>query len=329
VIGKIQPINIRYSNSRRGRHSRLTDIPDFKYRLGLQRDAEVPVVAAYAGQAGISGIDESNDFGVNTGINLTQNINASLNFSHSVSNSIQPNQTTKTIQRDYFLTQFSQDDINLSDSGIKGIPLPGWSVRWSGLEKLPFFSAFARSVTVTHNYSGRYSSSFRNGEQQRASYVQNLQPLAGMRINLKGDIGMDASYGTVKSLTHSFNGGEARDLSNSQNITFSADYRRRSGLRLPIPFLRNLRMDNEITFNFTFNYNKSQQYKDIGGSSFDLVDENYSWEVQPKIDYKFTNRVTGGLFYKYGQRFSARINNEGKPTTVRDFGLTINIQIRG
>lgn len=328
-LTKIQPINLTMNTGRQGRHNKLIHSPGIAYRMGLKVNADVPVDSGYIGQSSIRSISKSRDMSVRTGYNFSRNLSATFNFGRGTSESFQPNQSTRQLQQDFVLFQFSESKYDLRESFISGLPLPGWSIRWSGLEKFPLFSKFAQSVSLDHNFSGQYSSQWQDGVQRMVSYTQNLQPLVGLRFQLEHDISLNASFGTTKKVTESLAGLQTIDVSTRQNFSLSAGYQRRKGMHLPLPFLKDLNLDNNINFTFTFDYNKSLSRKKQDTNPFETYNDEYSWQVQPKIDYSFTSKVTGGIYYKFGRRYNAQRNNAGKPTKFSDFGLTVNIQIRG
>lgn len=334
-LNKLQPVNLTFNAGRNGNHSNLVEAPDIPYRLGLMVHPDVPVDSNYANQSGNRSINVSRDFSARSGYNITRNISATFNFSLGESKGFTPTQNTRSMQSDYVLLQFSKEEYQLQDDAISGLPFPGWSLRWSGLEDFPLFSKFAKSVSLDHSFTGRYTADYRGGEQRSASYSQNLQPLVGLRMTLEHDISMSASYGTTKKVTASFQGASesgaasAIDVSNRQNFSFSTSYQRRKGMRIPLPFLKDLNLENNINFSMTFDYSKSSNEKSIQGGKFQTIGDDYSWQIQPKIDYSFTNKVSGGIYYKYGNRYNNRTNVKGKPTKFSDFGLTVNIQIRG
>ena len=60
-------------------------------------------------------------------------------------------------------------------------------------------------------------------------------------------------------------------------------------------------------------------------TKFSVQQENRNWKIEPRVTYSFTQKVTGGVFYSYGESFNART---GKRIT-RNGGFDINIAISG
>mgnify|MGYP001441769876 CR=1 FL=1 len=98
---------------------------------------------------------------------------------------------------------------------------------------------------------------------------------------------------------------------------------------VPLPFLRDLDLQNTVSFSFNTDYDLSTQlvaYQPIQDRS-ELVVDDYSSKLSlsPKMSYQFSQWVNGNIFYKY-------ILIDDISTGVRDeqdFGFNITIQIRG
>ena len=103
------------------------------------------------------------------------------------------------------------------------MPIPGWSFRLSGLEKLPVIKWIAKSVSFEHSYSGKESRSwqFENiireemnilnfatfikdyKEFERTARInRNFSPLVGMNMTLKKNISTNRRTNTKEIRTH-------------------------------------------------------------------------------------------------------------------------------
>jgi len=330
IVEKLQPINLTFTNRRNGQHNNLVHAPGVLYRLGWQVDAEVPVDSAYITQEN-SRIDISRNLTARTGYNFTDNMTASFNFGYTNSRSFGGLKTAKNISYSYLLFQFRPEDYDLSKNHLVGFPIPSWSIRWNGLERWAIFENIANSVTLNHSFQGEYSTTYRDGKQYSAGYSQNMRPLLGIQITFKNNITTNMSYGASKRVTANYASAssEAIDVTNSNNISLSGSYQHRGGLRIPLPFISNLNLNNNISTSLTFDYSSSERLRNQTGEEFTTYGKSYSWNIRPQMDYSFTNTVTGGVYYQYGKRYNKSTNTKGKPTTSSDFGLTINIQIRG
>jgi hypothetical protein len=90
--------------------------------------------------------------------------------------------------------------------------------------------------------------------------------------------------------------------------------------------MENKRLDNSMNFTMNFDYSSSiTRTRKKADAELAIQQENKSWKIEPRISYSFTKKVTGALFYSYGESFNRRT---GKRIT-RNGGFDVNIAIRG
>ena len=63
----------------------------------------------------------------------------------------------------------------------------------------------------------------------------------------------------------------------------------------------------------------------LEASKFTATNNTKQWSVMPKIDYTFSNTVTGGIHFEMG----ATENKLTGKTSFHEFGFNVNIAIRG
>lgn len=151
-------------------------------------------------------------------------------------------------------------------------------------------------------------------------------PQMNLDIVWKGNVSQNISFNNTDN--------ESRQLtnvlvSNSKTVSSTLSYSKRGGFRLPLWFLKKKQLDNEVRIAATFNYSKRLGYTYFGQSTTsnevrkEKTNDEQSWSVEPRIDYSFTSRLTGGIFIKYENNKNFRTG-----TTTRFLGgLTINISI--
>ena len=132
LLKKINPINFSYSeNLTRTGRGVIGDVP-LGYRFGWEPDHGL----SHSERIGsdIGAWDHKRDFSLRSGFNLTRSISTSLNYSQNVSTTRSGSGTEqRNMSRDYFA---------YGEKLENGLPLPGWSIRWSGLEKLPIIKKY-------------------------------------------------------------------------------------------------------------------------------------------------------------------------------------------
>jgi len=109
---------------------------------------------------------------------------------------------------------------------------------------------------------------------------------------------------------------------------FSASYSLTKGFRIPLSFwpFKNRRFKNKTDFSLTGNWSQETSERNTDPSApFYEVDSSESWSLMSKINYSFTNKVTGGVFYEFGE-------NKRKAwgeSSYQELGLDVRIVIRG
>ncbi len=314
VLDRIQPVQISYSTSQSVRNLGRVGTPDLAYRMGFATDPELEIITEEASSFP-DNISVNSDASVRSGVKITNNINTSFSFAQNMAWSESQGNKSHNITRDY---------LTFDNTGKKGIPFPGWTLNIASLEKIRFLSGIFKKLSLDHGFSGKEAIVYRNGEIQSASYKTYFQPLVGLSMQFKNNISSTLRMTMGKTITNLANGGA--NVVRDQNINASMNYQKKGGMTIPIPFLKKKRLDNTITFTMTFDYSSSvSEGKNSATEDFAVQQENRNWKVEPRISYSFTQKVTGGIFYSYGESFNART---GKRIT-RNGGFDVNIAIRG
>ena len=107
------------------------------------------------------------------------------------------------------------------------------------------------------------------------------------------------------------------------------EYSRSGGIHIPLPFLRDLNLNNTVSFSFNADFESSKKlvgYQQIESrSELTLDDSSSKLSFTPKMSYQFSQWVSGNIFFKY--ILSNDINTGER--VERDFGFNLTIQIRG
>ncbi|MGC9365038.1 MAG: cell surface protein SprA [Fidelibacterota bacterium] len=314
AFNRVQPIQFSYSTSRSNNNKGRVGEPGLLYRMGLASDPGLDTIATEAGVYPNS-ISINSDASLRSGIKITNNINTSLSYSQNMSWSKSQGNFNRNLTRDY---------ITFDNSGKEGIPFPGWTLSISQLEKIKFLSKVFTKLSLDHGFTGKESVVYRNGEIQNSSYKLYFQPLVGLSMQFKNNISSSLRVSGGKSITNQPNGGAS--LVTDQSINASMNYQKKGGFTIPLPFLKNKRLENNINFTMAFDYSSSKtEQRNDAVSDFKPTNSNTTWKIEPRISYSFTQKVTGGIFFSYSESKNART---GKRIT-RNGGFDVNIAIRG
>ena len=326
---KLQPVNISYSTGRGLSNPAVIGEPNLGYKFGFSDDPGVEKSEEIVAE---NTRGETTNFTSRSGLNLSRNITLGFSYGSSERKNRTSASNLNTIQtRDFF---------PMGDGGEDGIPFPSWNLRISGLEKLPLFSNIAKSVSLEHGFGGKENK--RILETIRPTGVEGIdttitevtgrdfskswQPLIGMSFGLKKNITANFRYNKSTSTSNFFGITKGTQILNSSNISITANYSRRGGMKIPIFFLRDFKFDNQVSFSLTYNRSTSEMLSRTGAGDgeFALLNLSKRWTLQPQMSYSFSSKLNGGLFFEFGKTETIH-----GTTSFRDFGLTVNIAIRG
>ena len=175
-----------------------------------------------------------------------------------------------------FRKAFSTNFGTLDKNNLLPVPLPGWTINYTGLGKLPLLRNLVQSASLRHNYSSDFRSDYRSNSfaaesdgdlsaafalSQFRSIAYNIpeieatsvrinrryNPLVGVDVTWKGR--MQTKVAWNQNATYSLSTSNADVSENTtQEFTFSASFQK-TGLR--IPFSKGKVLNNRATFNIS------------------------------------------------------------------------------
>ncbi len=257
-----------------------------------------------------------------------------MNFSYG-----QNERKSKTSASNLNITK-SRDFFPLGERGDEGFPFPTWNLRFSGIEKFSFLSQIANSISLEHGFGGKENEKILetivrtsnsridsvNSEVTSRNYSKSWQPLVGLNLNLKGDVSASIRYNSSSSVSNFFGIKDGSLFVNTSNLSITANYSRRGGFKLPIFFFRDFKLDNQVTLSLNYNRGTSITESLTGSTTGKRAPLNKSkrWSLQPQMNYSFNSKLNGGIFFEIGET-----ETQNGTTSFKDFGLTVNISIRG
>ncbi len=331
---KIEPMNITISNVANITDNGINGDVPIAYKFGFDKDLNIDSVPEVGFNTGSDDIKKT--FTARTGIRFNPQTSLTVSFNESISSNINGyNIDVRSITRDY---------ISFGKYLKDGIPFSNWSLRIGGLEKINFIKPYVKSMSFEHAFSGKQGlswkfndgvipninllriSSFENdfdNNLQFSRISRSFTPLAGISTSFKNGISTNIRANLTHTLDEVQNG---LTYITDQNILSTITYNFSKGIRFELPFTdRNIYLRNNM--NITLNLDYSQKNEEGSKDKINFAEQNYSKTRKGilRITYTLTDNVTGSLFYEYREndnRLSGR-------RIDRDFGININVSIRG
>lgn len=315
-LGMFDPIALSYDNNTG--HSRGGTLGQAKlgYQFGFSQDPGLPLDTSVIS---VATIRKNQDFTARSGMRLTKDVRTGFNFSRRASENISQLATGSTEQSTLWLGK---------DSDMQRIPFPDLTMDWSGLEKISFVGRYARTLSLNSSVSQRMRQNWSGTSSNITTreYSRQWGPLLGINIGWKGSVDSQIRYNTSKSFSEGVQQGNRSRTTDSQ-ITATVSYSLRTGFKLPLPFMRDLHLQNQTTFSLNGDYRKQQQESaDRPTSPYALRGATSSWSVQPRVTYSFSSSVQGQAYVQVQQNKNEITQSKSR---LFEFGINVNIAIRG
>jgi hypothetical protein len=319
TITRLRDIRVEYSQTNNWSDQLIKGQAGLGYQLGLN-SSDFSQIDSLQFYNPLSPRTRSDDYKVKSGLDFAKNFKVSLNYNYrwtrNESSSI--NGTISESQLYFFKT--SGDSIDVFE-----IPIPEWSITWSGWEKFPTFEKIAETVSLEHTFVGSRTTGWNDNRDNVAKhdYSRNFSPLLGVNMTFKKGITGSIRYNLTETGAVTMIPSPSKSRTRQSGLAISASYAMRTGFRVPIWPFKNKRFKNNTTVSLAFNMNSNRSENEASGK---FVETNFSknWSIKPSLDYSFSNSVTGGAHFEYG-------SNKSKTgdSNYQEFGIRVNITIRG
>jgi len=333
MIGRIDPISFGYTeNLNRTGNGILGTVPT-GYKFGWLPDHGLTNAENVGTNTGNR--DHKQDITFRSGLKLTKKTTLSLNFSENISTTISGSGVEqRSISRDYLAFGEKMD---------QGFPFVGWSMRISGLEKLPLIRKIAKTVSLEHAFSGKETRSwqFEGQDIPKLSFV-NLSTFISDYKEYEKQGKLNAGFSPLIGITMSLNKGISLNIRSNYNRSLdikpsglslqvektwsaSTSYSHKGGFTIPLPLMDDWNVENNMNFTLNFDMNENETF--ASGNNVDFTQQAFTsgWKTGMRISYSFSRNVTGGIIYEYRESNSKTTGRK----IDRDFGFDINIAISG
>ncbi|MEJ2635512.1 MAG: cell surface protein SprA [Calditrichia bacterium] len=318
-------INLDYRITNNYGYYNIDGIPTFKHQLGLSADPGVGTDTTFNKLPRLPALNNGKSVAAGMNFDIIKNLTSTFKYNYTKDVSQNNQQKTENVASTYF---FMGDDPDANKKPWSAL-IPDWQFRLTGVEKLFFFSKFAQTIQVEHQRTGKFNESNRydGGLKQRLAwgYANNYSPLLGITINTIWGISGNIRY--IKSTIYNYNatGADTKSLSSGMDMTVS--FSKTGGFRIPLPFLKNKKLKNEMQFNLNVNSSQNVSFAkrpSSGSSKFIELDNSTSLKFKPSVTYRFSQKVNGSMFFEYS---SSKNKKTGKYSYF-EFGVNVNIAIR-
>jgi cell surface protein SprA len=267
--------------------------------------------------------------------------------------------TKTSVTSDFRDAYLSGGGRSIGGNGFAPLPMPGWTVRYSGLSDWPLIETVTESVSLNHSYNAEYETRFRSisdaGDStsisvvgERFNYVEaefepqsvqireQFQPLIGVDVTWPFDVQTSLEWN--RRVTTALRGNNVVERQTGE-LSGRVSYSKR-GLRLP--FFE--RIENRIQFSLTFtrsvnderefllgealsqarsNPNTFNPEQALEGDNIDILSKTTRLTMTPQISYNVSNRVTAEFLLEF-EKFDV---SQGRQTSYTNVNGSFNVSV--
>lgn len=314
----LDPIQLSMDKAKRHSQNAVKGQADLNYRLGFTTD---PGIATDTALVSNPQSNETFDYTARSGIRLSRDIRTSFSWSLRTAEN-----TAQTVTGSNEQTYFWIAD----DNGIvTELPFADVTMDWTGLERLPFVSKAARTISLNSGLSTRFKEDWKNDANNidARNYSRQWNPLIGVNVSWLNGLESQLRINAASTLTDAVV-QRSKARTSSRGATGSVSYTLRSGFRLPVLWFGSMRLENSTTFSLNLDYQTSinENTQTPGQNNWSTRRDEVQWSIQPRMTYSFSNTVQGGAQIQY-QQTKDKITDKG--SRLFEFGINVNIAIRG
>ncbi|MCU0429628.1 MAG: cell surface protein SprA [Cytophagaceae bacterium] len=260
-----------------------------------------------------------------------------------------------------FLAAYTgRDPQKVKLSSFPKLPLPNWSINYSGLNKIPILSKRFTSITLTHTYNsmysiGSFSSStlygydyirpdfdidrqFQSGQGvlnddslllpvyllEQVNIRENFGPFLGINIKTKGKLSYRIEYKRSRNLTLALSNIQMReDISNDITVGFGFA---KSGTKLPFKVRgRDKILERELNVRIDFSVKDNKAYQRVLDENSIITAGNTNIQFRPTASYNVSQRLTTQFYFEH-TRAIPRVSTSFKRNTT-SFGLQLRFSL--
>ncbi len=254
----------------------------------------------------------------------------------------------------FLATYLGEDATSYGFSPFMKMPLPNWSINYTGLSKIPALKKWFSNISITHKYASTYTignfytdaaisgvDGYDYGSEtvvnSTGDYVppvsaeaivisEQFNPLIRMSVNMVNSLQLNFSIQKNRTLAMSFSNNQLTETTRD-GITFGGGYRLKD-IEFHVKFgekIHNLKSDLVLQLNLTYNSNKTNIRK-INGYDPTIDHGQISsgsgvWMAEISGEYALTTFLTARVFFQTNIN-TPYISNAYKNSTTKG-GLTI------
>ncbi len=233
--------------------------------------------------------------------------------------------------------------------------LPNWRVTYDGLTKIPFFSKYFKTFTLSHAYQctysvGSYSSytdwiDIGNGlgftedaltgspipsspyNISSVTITEKFAPLIGVDVTMHNNMTLNAEYRNSRTLTLNSSAGQLVEA-NTSKLVIGAGYKIANFASvLKMKGGKQQGVSNDLTLNLDFQLNNNNALiRKISDNTAQATSGTRTLNIKFTANYQMSKRVTLGAYFDHEVN-TPLVSTTAYPTTSTNFGFSFNMNL--
>jgi cell surface protein SprA len=247
---------------------------------------------------------------------------------------------------------------SIGGNGFAPLPMPGWTVRYSGLSDWPLVKSVTESISLNHGYNAEYETGFNSvataGDStsltaagQQFNYVESdfepqsvqvreqFQPLIG--VDVTWPFGLQTSLEWNRRLTTALRGTNVVERKTGE-LSGRLSYSKRG---MNIPFFARIENRIQLSLTLTRSVNDEREFllsealrqaqsnpdtfspsDATKGDNVNPLSQTTRLKITPKISYSVSNRVTADLLVEY-----EKFNGDNRQPSYTNVNGSFNVSV--
>ena len=230
-----------------------------------------------------------------------------------------------------FIAAYTGQDVNeVNLTPFPKVPVPNWTLSYSGLSKLNAFKDIFRSITVNHTYNSSYDvrnftsslfyeegitldkrvedyrpPSLTNEEGNfipelvlnQVSITESFSPLIGINLSTKKRMNINVEYRTERSLALNMSNAQITELTrNDFSLTFGY-----TKAKFKLPFRsqgKTITLQNDLSFKMQMSIGDNKTVQRKIEDSNTITNGTRSFQLRPTIDYVVDEKLSVQVYFE-------------------------------
>ena len=230
-----------------------------------------------------------------------------------------------------FIAAYTGQDVNeVNLTPFPKVPVPNWTLSYSGLSKLNAFKDIFRSITINHTYNSSYdvrnftssllyeegitldkrvedyrppSLTNENGDfvpelvLNQVSITESFAPLIGINVSTKKRMNINVEYKTERSLALNLSNAQITELTrNDFSLTFGY-----TKAKFKLPFRsqgKTITLQNDLSFKMQMSIGDNKTIQRKIEDSNTITNGTRSFQLRPTIDYVVDEKLSVQVYFE-------------------------------